>query len=105
LPPTGDPSESLPYLEIPEEPTLADLLRIAMQTPNPMQRAELIQSLASGPTQRDVQVLRLLRTQASATHPVVRNAAEEALKALFGGKWGQTRAIAPPVQPPRSDDG
>src|SRR5204863_3727173 len=49
LPRTGDASEELPYEVIPEEHTLADLVRIASTSPNPLQRAEIMLMLASHP--------------------------------------------------------
>jgi hypothetical protein len=99
---TGDPAESLPFVEVPAEATLADLVRIAGTCPNPLQRIDLINALASGP--KEVSVLRLLREHAKHAHPGVRAAADEGLKRMFGGGWSAKRDIPPPVQPPRSDD-
>jgi hypothetical protein len=97
-----DPSESLPYVEIPEEVTLTDLVNIAHQCKNPLQRAELIARIVAGG--KSIPVLKMLRTFATAAHPLVRAAAEEGLTKLFGASWGQKREIQRPVQPPRSDD-
>jgi len=100
--PAADPAESLPYVAIPEEATLADLVRITTTCPNPLQKIDLINLLATGP--KEVTVLRLLRSYATAAHLGLRAAAEAGLRTLFGGAWAKTREIPPPVQPPRSDD-
>ncbi len=97
-----DPADELPYTPLPDEPSVADLVRVAYQSQNPKQRAELLGRLASGT--KDVGILKLLRTFAASAQPRVKYAAEAGLAKMFGTTWGKSRPIPPPVQPPRSDD-
>ena len=100
---TGDPSESLPHVPVPEGATFADFLRILREAPNPFQRATLLRMLADSGN-RDVHLVALLRDFLRADHPAVRAAAEYGMTRLFGPNWNRTRAIPKPVQPPRTDD-
>ena len=100
---TGDPSESLPYVTIPEGAVLADLLRIVREAGNPFQRAALLRQLADAGV-RDVNLVALLRAHLTTSHPAVRAASEYGMIRLFGPAWNRARPIPKPVQPPRSDD-
>ena len=77
-------------------------MRLTYQAANPRQRAELLRRVAMG--ERQVIVLKLLRAFAAAPQPIVRAAAEEGLKSMFGATYGKKMDIPPPVQPPRSED-
>jgi hypothetical protein len=78
-----------------------ELVRVARITPNQLQRAELLRKLSG---KKSPQVIQLFRTNTQSSHPLVRAAAEEGMSSIFGANWNRTRAISPPVQPPRSDD-
>lgn len=99
---SADPAEKLPYLPVPDEATLADLLRILYETQNPLQRAQLLRRIAG--EHKDVRVAAALRDHLRAEHPAVRAAAEAGMVSLFGPQWNRPRTIPKPVQPPRSDD-
>ena len=88
-------------LPLDAEAPLEELLRVARTTPNSLQRAEILRKLTGA---RHSAVIALFRTFVSSQHPAVREAAEGGMSSLFGPHWNRTRSIAPPAQPPRSDD-
>jgi curved DNA-binding protein CbpA len=104
--PTEVPAElqadDQPPLPLADDAGLDELIRVARTTPNQAQRAELLRKLAG---KKVPQVIQLFRANAQSPHPAVRAAAEDGMASLFGSTWNRTRAIPPPVQPPRSDDG
>ena len=71
-------------------------------TPNNAQRAQLLKGLTST---KSPAVIQIFRMNLSSPHAGVRTAAEAGMASLFGANWNRARSIAPPVQPPRSDDG
>jgi hypothetical protein len=95
------PPDDQPPIPLADDANLEELLRVVRTTPNNKQRAEILRKLAGtkSPT-----VIQLFRLHAQSAHPDVRAAAEAGMASLFGANWNRTRAIAPPVQPPRSDD-
>lgn len=95
------PPDEQPPVPVADDATLDDLIRIARTTPSATQRAELLRRLAGT---RAPAVIQLFRTNVTSAHPGVRAAAEAGMVSLFGPNWNRTRPIAPPVQPPRSDD-
>lgn len=101
-PPTEVPADDQPPLPLADDAGLDELVRVARTTPNQLQRAELLRKLSG---KKDPRVIQLFRANAQSPHPAVRAAAEEGMASLFGATWNRTRAIPPPVQPPRSDDG
>lgn len=100
---TGDPSESLPYVPVPEGATIADLIRLVREAANPFQKAALLRQLGDAGV-KDVSVVSLMRAYTTSAHPAVRAAAEYGMLRLFGPTWNRSRPIPKPVQPPRSDD-
>lgn len=84
------------------EAPLEELIRVARTTPNSAQRVELLRKLTGA---RHSAVIQLFRTFVSSPHPGVREAAEGGMSSLFGPNWNRSRNIAPPTQPPRTDDG
>lgn len=101
--PAADPAEALPYIEVPEDAAVTDLLRLVPLAGNPLQRAELLRRLYSA--KGNTQAAALLRAYTKSEHEAVRMAAEEGMTIFFGPNWNRSRAIPKPVQPPRSDDG
>lgn len=100
-PPVEVPAEDQPPLPLDDEPSLDDTLRVVRTTPNNAQRMSLLQRLAGAKSPAVIQIFRQFVTN---PHPGVRAAAEAGMASIFGPNWNRTRAIAPPVQPPRSDD-
>lgn len=96
------PSDDSPPLPLADDAGLDELLRVGRTTPNQLQRAEILRKLAG---KKSPLVIQLFRANVQSAHPGVRAAAEAGMASLFGANWNRTRAIAPPVQPPRSDDG
>ena len=96
------PVDDQPPLPLADDANLDELIRVTRTTPNQLQRAELLRKLSG---KKDPRVIQLFRANAQSPHPAVRAAAEEGMASLFGATWNRTRAIPPPVQPPRSDDG
>ncbi len=107
--PALSPAPSSPGIEedgaplpLEAEAPLDELLRVARSTPNQAQRLELLRKLTGA---RHSAVIQLFRSFVSSPHPAIREAAEGGMSAIFGPNWNRSRQIAPPVQPPRSDDG
>lgn len=98
-----DPAESLPFVPVPEDAPIKDLMRFAAQAQNPLQRAELLRRMVSE-RPKDPQVAAILRSHIKSENPTVRQAAEDGMVVLFGPNWARTKSIPKPVQPPRSDD-
>lgn len=101
-PPAEVPADDQPPLPLADDAGLDELIRVARATPNQVQRAELLRKLSG---KKDPRVIQLFRANVQSPHPAVRAAAEDGMASLFGATWNRTRAIAPPTQPPRSDDG
>jgi hypothetical protein len=102
--PAAEPSsddEGAP-LPLEAEAPLEELVRVARATPSSLQRAEILRKLTGA---RHSAVIALFRAFVSSQHPAVREAAEGGMSSLFGPNWNRTRSIAPPAQPPRTDDG
>jgi len=95
-------SEDAAPLPLEAEAPLDEQLRVARSTPNQAQRAEILRRLTGA---RHSAVIQLFRSFVSSPHPAVREAAEGGMSAIFGPSWNRSRQIAPPTQPPRSDDG
>ncbi len=91
-----------PPIPLADDAKLDDLINAAKTTTNLRQRAELLKRLAG--TKSPV-VIQLFRLFCASPHAAVRQAAEEGMASLFGANWNRARSIAPPVQPPRTDDG
>jgi hypothetical protein len=98
-----DPAEALPYIEVPADAAVNDLIRLIPLAGNPRQRAELLRRLYTA--KGNTQVAALLRAYTKSDHEAVRLAAEEGMAIFFGPNWNRSRPIPKPVQPPRSDDG
>lgn len=95
-------SDDAPPLPLEAEAPVEELLRVARTTPNQAQRLELLRKLTGA---RHSGVIQLFRSFVTAPQPAIREAAEAGMSAIFGPNWNRSRQIAPPVQPPRSDDG
>ena len=100
--PEPDPNEKLPYVAIPPELALKDVLALLPTVGNPLQRAELLKELAK--VKGHAQIAALMRAHTTSTHPAVRAAAEDGMAQFFGANWNRSKSIPKPVQPPRSDD-
>ena len=102
--PPASPAEGEDAAPLPleAEAPLEEQLRVARSTPNQAQRAEVLRRLTGA---RHSAVIQLFRSFVSSPHPAVREAAEGGMSAIFGPSWNRSRQIAPPTQPPRSDDG
>ncbi len=96
------PADDQPPVPIADDAGPEELVRVARITPNQVQRAELLRKLSG---KKSPQVIQLFRANTQSSHPLVRAAAEDGMSSIFGANWNRTRAIPPPVQPPRSDDG
>ncbi len=81
--------------------SLDELAKVARTTPNVQQRIELLTALLG---KRSPAVILAFRQNIASAHPAVRTAAETGMASVFGPDWNRSRSIAPPVQPPRSDD-
>ena len=75
--------------------------RAAIQSASAQQRMELLESLAGV---KSASVAAAVRHNAKSEHAGVRAVAERMMAQLFGPNWNRSRAIAPPVQPPVTDD-
>lgn len=91
-----------PPLPIDESAAMDEVLRVARTTPNNAQREQLLRKLAGT---KSPAVIQMFRQSLTSAHAGVRAAAEAGMASLFGANWNRSRPIAPPVQPPRSDDG
>lgn len=102
--PPASPAEGEDAAPLPleAEAPLEEQLRVVRSTPNQAQRAEILRRLTGA---RHSAVIQLFRSFVSSPHPAVREAAEGGMSAIFGPSWNRSRQIAPPTQPPRSDDG
>ncbi len=99
--PAAPPPPPAPPVEIPKNAPPRVLAQIAMTSPNPEQRIEIMTAIAD---MKDPAVVAAIRANVKSEHPGVRAAAEVVMARLFGPNWNQQRAIPKPVQPPRSDD-
>jgi hypothetical protein len=95
------PEEELPPIPLEAGAPLEEIIRVCRVTPNAQQRIEILRALAG---QRHSLVIQVFRLNLGSAHPGVRQAAEEGMASLFGPNWKRPQAIAPPVQPPRSED-
>lgn len=95
-------AEDGPPLPLAEDAKLDDLILCAKTTTSMRQRAEILRRLAGT---RSPHVIQLFRSFVSSPVDIVRLAAEEGMTSLFGNNWNRARTIAPPIQPPRTDDG
>lgn len=100
--PAAIPEDEGAPLPLDAEAPLEELVRVARTTPSSLQRAEVLRKLTGA---RHSAVIQLFRAFVSSQHPAVREAAEGGMSSLFGPNWNRTRSIAPPAQPPRSEDG
>lgn len=101
--PAGEePADEQPPIPLDDDAPLDEVLRVARSTPNHAQRAALLRRLEGA---KSPAVIQLFRQFLTSPHAGVRAAAEAGMSSLFGPNWNRARAIAPPVQPPRSDDG
>lgn len=98
---TEEPADGLP-LPLSEDAKLDELLNVAKNTASNQQRAQVLRKLAGAKSPLIIQLFRMFLN-----HPnqAVRSAAEAGMESIFGINWNRARAIAPPIQPPRSDDG
>ncbi len=99
---SNDGDEEGPPIPLADDAKLEDLINAAKTTTNMRQRAELLRRLAGTKSPNVIQLFRLFCVS---PHAAVRQAAEEGMASLFGSNWNRARSIAPPVQPPRTDDG
>lgn len=90
-----------PPLPLEAEAPVEEVVRVARATGNQAQRLELLRKLTGA---RHSHVIALFRSFVQSPHPAIREAAEGGMSAIFGPNWNRSRQIAPPVQPPRSDD-
>lgn len=97
----SDDATDGPPLPLSEDAKLEDVINVAKTTPSNSQRSELLRRLAGAKTPL---VIALFRMFVSHSHPDVRAAAEAGMASLFGANWNRARSIAPPAQPPRSED-
>ena len=95
------PPDDQPPLPLADDAPHEEALRVLRTTPNQAQRAELLRRFAGS---KSPAVIQLFRANTSSPHPGVRAAAEAGMASVFGVNWNRSRPIAPPVQPPRSDD-
>lgn len=98
---TEEPADGLP-LPLSEDAKLDELLNVAKNTASNQQRAQVLRKLAGAKSPLIIQLFRMFLN-----HPnqAVRSAAEAGMESIFGINWNRARSIAPPIQPPRSDDG
>lgn len=82
--------------------SLDELIKVARTTPNTVQRIEVLRRLTGS---RHSAIIQLFRHFVGSPIAAVREAAEQGMSSIFGPNWNRSRAIAPPVQPPRSEDG
>ncbi|MFO0574204.1 MAG: hypothetical protein U1A78_09410 [Polyangia bacterium] len=101
-PAVDESADEQPPIPLEDDAPFDEVLRVARTTPNPTQRIALLRRLEGAKSPAVIQLFRQFITNA---HPGVRAAAEAGMSSLFGPNWNRARAIAPPVQPPRSDDG
>jgi len=98
----GEESSDGPPLLLADDAKIDEMINVIKATPNIAQRCELLKRLHGTKSPLVIQLFRVFTTNA---HPDVRAAAEAGMASLFGPNWNRARTIAPPVQPPRSDDG
>ena len=97
----SDDAPDGPPLPLSEDAKLDEVINVAKITPNNSQRCELLRRLEGA---KSPLVIALFRMFVSHSHPDVRAAAEAGMASLFGANWNRARSIAPPAQPPRSED-
>ena len=97
----SDDAPDGPPLPLSEDAKLDEVINVAKITPNNSQRCELLRRLEGA---KSPLVIALFRMFVSHSHPGVRAAAEAGMASLFGANWNRARSIAPPAQPPRSED-
>lgn len=98
---TEEPADGLP-LPLSEEAKLDELLSVAKNTASNQQRVQVLRKLAGAKSPLVIQLFRMFLNHPS---QAVRSAAEAGMESIFGINWNRARAIAPPIQPPRSEDG
>lgn len=101
VPPAAEGPEPDP-LPLADEAPVDEVARVARSSPNAQQRIALLRRLAGV---KHPGVILSFRHNVGSPHAGVRAAAEAGMVSLFGPEWNRSRSIAPPVQPPRSDDG
>lgn len=94
--------EDGPPLPLEADVSLDELIKVARTTPNTVQRIEVLRRLTGS---RHSAIIQLFRHFVGSPIAAVREAAEQGMSSIFGPHWNRSRAIAPPVQPPRSEDG
>ena len=101
VPVAAPPVDDSPRLELPADAKPDLIAAAAMQSPSASQRVELMDRLAGI---KSPKVVAALRHNARSEHPQVRSVAERLMTQLFGPSWNVSRAIAPPVQPPSTEE-
>ena len=99
MPPGEDDGPPLP---LSDDAKLDEMIGVAKNTTSNNQRSQLLRRLAGTKSPHVIQLFRMFTNH---PHPGVRSAAEAGMESIFGSHWNRARTIAPPIQPPRSDDG
>ena len=98
---TDDQADGAP-LPLSDDAKLDELISVAKNTASNLQRAQVLRKLAGAKSPLVIQLFRMFLNHPNAA---VRSAAEAGMESIFGSNWNRARAIAPPIQPPRSEDG
>jgi hypothetical protein len=98
---TDDQADGAP-LPLSDDAKLDELISVAKNTASNQQRAQVLRKLAGAKSPLVIQLFRMFLQHPSSA---VRSAAEAGMESIFGSNWNRARSIAPPIQPPRSDDG
>lgn len=97
-----DFSEDPPALPLEAEAPLEEVIKVARTTSNRTQRIELMKRLFGA---KHPGVIHLFRSNLATPSALVNAVAADGMSSVFGPSWNRTRGIAPPLQPPRTDDG
>lgn len=100
--PPGEELADGPPLPLSDDAKLDEMIGVAKNTTSNNQRSQLLRRLAGTKSPHVIQLFRMFTNH---PHPGVRSAAEAGMESIFGSHWNRARTIAPPIQPPRSDDG
>ncbi len=100
--PPGEELADGPPLPLSDDAKLDEMIAVAKNTTSNNQRSQILRRLAGAKSPHVIQLFRMFTNH---PHPGVRSAAEAGMESIFGSHWNRARTIAPPIQPPRSDDG
>lgn len=99
--PPGEELADGPPLPLSDDAKLDELIAVAKNTTSNNQRSQILRRLAGTKSPLVIQLFRMFTNH---PHAGVRSAAEAGMESIFGSHWNRARTIAPPIQPPRSDD-